>query len=53
MTVKSEDLISIRKALAAFIESAEEINPPNAYDKLVALLVHLDQIIIKSKKQQL
>jgi hypothetical protein len=51
MTVKSEDLSLVRKRLADFIDSAEVIEPPGAYDKLVALLVDLDQVIIKSKKQ--
>lgn len=51
MTVKTEDLNLVRKRLADFIESAEVISPSSAYEKLVALLVDLDQAIIRSKKQ--
>jgi hypothetical protein len=49
--VKAEDLILVRKRLADFIEIAEEIKPVSAYDKLVTLLIDLDRVITKSKKQ--
>jgi hypothetical protein len=51
MSVKPEDLALIRKRLSDFIDAAEEIQPPSAYDQLVNLLIDLDKVIARSKKQ--
>ena len=53
MSVKPEDLALIRKRLSDFIDAAEEIQPPSAYDQLVNLLIDLDKVIPRSKKQTL
>ena len=51
MSVKPEDLALIRKRLSDFIDAAEEIQPSSAYDQLVNLLIDLDKVIARSKKQ--
>jgi len=51
MPVTTEDLLLVRKRLADFLDVAEEITPPSAYDQLVNLLIDLDKIVIRSKKQ--
>lgn len=51
MSVKPEDLALIRKRLSDFIDAAEKIQPPSAYDQLVNLLIDLDKVITRSKKQ--
>ena len=51
MSVKPEDVALIRKRLSDFIDAAEEIQPPSAYDQLVNLLIDLDKVITRSKKQ--